>query len=224
MLDMNYIEEIRVLEKKEAKDKLDEYASQFGIKLKKTKSFENMLLDLEAEFEKLADAPLPEDNDGISISDLIDDDKEEQKDLVQPEDKVEVKELIIDSPAEETITVLEVAKTKEIPEDAVRIPETASADEIMKIIDDTAVVENKSFSLPESFNPHFQLMGKNPGYYTLPWWIYQWISENPDWKERPLSFPHATAHQTLLSLIYYIQRDGFILIRETRNSSFVRLY
>ncbi|ANA49525.1 minor head protein inhibitor of protease [Salmonella phage vB_SnwM_CGG4-1] len=223
MLDMNYIEEIRVLEKKEAKDKLDEYAMQFGIKLKKTKSFENMLIDLQAEYENLADEPLPEENEGISISDLIDIDKEEQKDLVQPEDKVEVKELIIDSPAEETITVLEVTN-KEIPEDAVRIPEIASADEIMKIINDTAVVENKSFSLPESFNPHFQLMGKNPGYYTLPWWIYQWISENPDWKERPLSFPHASAHQTLLSLIYYIQRDGFILIRETRNSSFVRLY
>ncbi|AHJ87026.1 hypothetical protein STP4a_172 [Salmonella phage STP4-a] len=223
MLDMNYIEEIRVLEKKEAKDKLDEYAIQFGIKLKKTKSFENMLIDLQTEYENLADEPLPEENEGISISDLIDIDKEEQKDLVQPEDKVEAKELIIDSPVEETIAVVEVPKA-EIPEDVVRIPETVSTDEIMKIINDTAVVENKSFSLPESFNPHFQLMGKNPGYYTLPWWIYQWISENPDWKERPLSFPHATAHQTLLSLIYYIQRDGFILIRETRNSSFVRLY
>ncbi|UFK27042.1 hypothetical protein LG358_00021 [Escherichia phage UoN_LG358_1] len=216
MLDMNYIEEIRVLEKKEAKDKLDEYAMQFGIKLKKTKSFENMLIDLQTEYENLADEPLPEENEGISISDLIDIDKEEQKDLVQPEDKVEVKELIIDSPTEDIINVLEVT-TKEIPE-------TVSAVEIMKIINDTAVVENKSFSLPESFNPHFQLMGKNPGYYTLPWWIYQWISENPDWKERPLSFPHATAHQTLLSLIYYINRDGFILVRETRNSSFIRLY
>ncbi|UPW42544.1 hypothetical protein EBPHNEJP_00257 [Salmonella phage CF-SP2] len=223
MLDMNYIEEIRVLEKKEAKDKLDEYAMQFGIKLKKTKSFENMLIDLQTEYENLADEPLPEENEGISISDLIDIDKEEQKDLVQPEDKVEAKELIIDSPVEETIAVVEVPKA-EIPEDVVRIPETVSAGEIMKIINDTVDVENKSFSLPESFNPHFQLMGKNPGYYTLPWWIYQWISENPDWKERPLSFPHATAHQTLLSLIYYIQRDGFILIRETRNSSFVRLY
>lgn len=210
MLDMQYIEEIRVLDKKEAKDKLDEYASQFGIKLKKTKSFENMLADLETEFKALSDEPLPEDNVGISISDLIDDEKEELPELVQLEDSPEA-----------VITVIEVDN---IPEDAICIPEAATVEEITKIIEDNAVViESEKFELPEGFSPHFELIGKAPGYCTLPWWIYEWISKNPDWKEKPTSFEHASAHQTLLSLIYYINRDGSVMVRETRNSSFVKI-
>jgi hypothetical protein len=221
MLDMTYIEEIRALDKKEAKDKLDEYASQFGIKLKKTKSFDNMLIDLESEFEKLADAPMPEDNDGISISDLIDSDVEEKEDLIQPEIKISApEELIIDAP-EVKITVTEV---KEIPEDAIHITEDMNKDEIFELIDKNAkIVDSKEFKLPDGFSPHLIMIGKNPGYVTLPWWIYEWISNTPDWKEKPTSFAHASAHQTLFSLIYYIRRDGSVRIRETRNSSFITL-
>ena len=79
------------------------------------------------------------------------------------------------------------------------------------------------FTLPDNFSPTLHLIGRNPGYATLPWWIYQWILETPDWKSRPLSFEHPSAHQTLLSLIYYIKRDGSVQVRETRNSSFATL-
>ena len=207
MLDMQLIEEIRVLDKKEAKDKLDEYASQFGIKLKKTKSFENMLADLETEFKALSDEPLPEDNVGISISDLIDDEKEELPELVQLEDSPEA-----------VITVVEVDKA---PEDAIRIPETATVEEITKIIEDNAVViESEKFELPDNFSPTLIKMGPGAGYCTLPWWIYEWITQNPDWKEKPNQFPHHYGMDTLYSLIYYIKREGQVRIRETRNSRF----
>jgi len=91
-------------------------------------------------------------------------------------------------------------------------------DKVVKIVKTDETIE-----LPKNFSPNMQLLGKNPGYITLPWWIYQWIKDNPDWKSRPTSFEHPSAHQTLFSLIYYIKRNGSVMIRETRNSSFVTL-
>ncbi|QQG32137.1 inhibitor of prohead protease [Citrobacter phage CkP1] len=211
MLDMNYIEEIRVLDKKEAKEKLDEYASQFGIKLKKTKSFENMLVDLESEMEKLADTPLPDDNSGVSISDLIDDETEEKPDLIQPE----ADQILIDSPIELNIKVEEIEEVK--------INETIEEVEKIEEPVEEVKVSDTDYKLPENFSPTLIKMGKGNGYVTLPWWIYEWILKTPDWKSRPESFPHHYGIDTIRSLIYFIKREGSVRIRETRNSSFVIL-
>ena len=71
-MDTQYIEELRALEdKKEAKAKLIEYGEQFGLKLKKTRSFDNLIIDISEGLKALADEPLPE-TEGLSISDLID--------------------------------------------------------------------------------------------------------------------------------------------------------
>ena len=71
MIDKDYIEELRALsDKKEAKAKLFEYAEQFGISVKKSKSFDNIVIDIEEALNALADEPLPE-TDGLSITDLI---------------------------------------------------------------------------------------------------------------------------------------------------------
>lgn len=247
MIDKNYIEEIRVLEKKEAKEKLSEYAEQFGIKLKKTKAFENMLQDLEEEFTKLANEPMPEDNDGVSISDLIqaddeisgesifkDEASEEAKQLLidsvvvgtAPVEVIEVDEevektplekgtLVLEAPIGDKVVVVTDTEVKEIPVKDLEINEDQLKSAVKKIKEDEV--------LPEGFSPNLHLIGRTPGYATLPWWIYQWIKDNPDWKSKPLEFEHPSAHQTLLSLIYYIRRDGSVKIRETRNSSFVNL-
>ena len=79
------------------------------------------------------------------------------------------------------------------------------------------------YKLPEHFNPTIILMGaggSRKGFCTLPWWIFDWINQNPDWKLNPDSCPHYSARDTLRSLIYYIQRDGDVTVRETRNSGF----
>ena len=47
MLDTEYINEMRALDNKDAKTMLADYGKTFGIDLKKTKSFDNMLADLE---------------------------------------------------------------------------------------------------------------------------------------------------------------------------------
>lgn len=221
MIDKDYIEELRALsDKKEAKAKLFEYAKQFGISVKKTKSFDNIVIDIEEALNALADEPLPE-TDGLSITDLIT--AADDVDGVNFTNE-EVKEeaiLLFDSPTEQVEVLEVVEQEKEFDHDKFE-------EAITQVVEsekepEPEVNKEVKFVLPENFSPTLIKLGKGPGYVTVPWWIYQWIAETPDWKSRPTSFVHASAHQTLFSLIYYINRDGSVLIRETRNSSFVTL-
>lgn len=220
MIDKNYIEEIRVLEKKEAKEKLAEYAASLGVDVKKTKTFDNMLADLEAGLKAFADMPMPDDNEGLSITDLIDaDDELSGAKFDGDESAKEEAKLLFDAPTEAKVEVVEIEEPVVLVEEDVPFIEEKFEAAVAKVIES----EKPVFALPKNFSPNLMLIGKNPGFCTVPWWIYQWISETPDWKERPTAFPHPTAHQTLFSLIYYINRNGSVLVRETRNSSFVTL-
>lgn len=249
MLDKDYIAEISVLEKKEAKEKLAEYAETFGIKLKKTKAFDNMVADLEVELAKLANEPMPEQNDGLSIYDLIQADDEAKGTAIFKDEAKEEARLLIDSVSADApqVTVTDIDPHFGKPMDPVKgvILEAPIGDSVVAVTDDGKIheipvtgltqdsfneamdkivkIETDEYELPADFSPTLHLIGRNPGYATLPWWIYQWILETPDWKSRPLSFEHPSAHQTLLSLIYYIKRDGYVQVRETRNSSFATL-
>lgn len=220
MIDKNYIEEIRVLEKKEAKEKLAEYAASLGVDVKKTKTFDNMLADLEAGLKAFADMPMPDDNEGLSITDLIDaDDELSGAKFEGDESAKEEAKLLFDAPAEAKVEVVEIEEPVVVVEEDIPFVEEKFEAAVAKVIES----EKPVFALPKNFSPNLMLIGKNPGFCTVPWWIYQWIAETPDWKERPTAFPHPTAHQTLFSLIYYINRNGSVLVRETRNSSFVTL-
>lgn len=220
MIDKNYIEEIRVLEKKEAKEKLAEYAASLGVDVKKTKTFDNMLADLEAGLKAFADMPMPDDNEGLSITDLIDaDDELSGAKFEGDESAKEEAKLLFDAPTEAKVEVVEIKEPVVLVEEDVPFVEEKFEATVAKVIES----EKPVFALPKNFSPNLMLIGKNPGFCTVPWWIYQWIAETPDWKERPTAFPHPTAHQTLFSLIYYINRNGSVLVRETRNSSFVTL-
>lgn len=220
MIDKNYIEEIRVLEKKEAKEKLAEYAASLGVDVKKTKTFDNMLADLEAGLKAFADMPMPDDNEGLSITDLIDaDDELSGAKFDGDESAKEEAKLLFDTPTEAKVEVVEIEEAVVVVEEDVPFVEEKFEAAVAKVIES----EKPVFALPKNFSPNLMLIGKNPGFCTVPWWIYQWIAETPDWKERPTAFPHPTAHQTLFSLIYYINRNGSVLVRETRNSSFVTL-
>lgn len=240
MLDKDYIAEIGALEKKEAKEKLAEYAETFGIKLKKTKAFDNMVADLEVELAKLANEPMPEQNDGLSIYDLIQADDEAKGTAIFKDEAKEEARLLIDSVTDAPqVTVTDIDPHFGKPMDPAKgiILEAPIGDSVITVSDDkvhtipvTAIIQEdkvvktaEEFTLPDNFSPTLHLIGRNPGYATLPWWIYQWILETPDWKSCPLSFEHPSAHQTLLSLIYYIKRDGSVQVRETRNSSFATL-
>ncbi len=201
MIDTNYIEEIKQLDIRESKEKLAKYAEQFDIQLKKTKSFDNMVSDLSDKLTELANEPLPEDQGGMSISELMD---AEQDNLL--EEKLEA-----EKPKEDLVE--EVVKQPKEPE---------IVDQIEGIEENTA--QEVQYELPKEFSPVFSLIGPTPGFYTLQWWIYAWILENENWKEIPESFPRGQANiDVIKSLIYYIKRDGSVVVRETRNSRFVTL-
>ena len=224
MLDNAYIDEMRELDNKDAKTMLADYGKTFGVDLKKTKSFDNMLADLEEAVSKIAEEPMPEDNDGMSITDLIDS-KDDGDELLIDEIRSAVQSgdiKIGDEPLDVKIPeeVQKAAEEKGLV--IVSSDESISGNTIEDAVEIIKKDESK-FKLPESYGPRMSLMGRAPGYMNLPWWIYQWISENEDWKDRPTEFPHPTAHDTLFTLIYYINRDGSVIVRETKNSRFVTL-
>lgn len=224
MLDNAYIDEMRELDNKDAKTMLADYGKTFGVDLKKTKSFDNMLADLEEAVSKIAEEPMPEDNDGMSITDLIDS-KDDGDELLIDEIRSAVQSgdiKIGDEPLDVKIPeeVQKAAEEKGLV--IVSSDESISGNTIEDAVEIIKKDESK-FKLPESYGPRMSLMGRAPGYMNLPWWIYQWISENKDWKDRPTEFPHPTAHDTLFTLIYYINRDGSVIVRETKNSRFVTL-
>lgn len=224
MLDNAYIDEMRELDNKDAKTMLADYGKTFGVDLKKTKSFDNMLADLEEAVSKIAEEPMPEDNDGMSITDLIDS-KDDGDELLIDEIRSAVQSgdiKIGDEPLDVKIPeeVQKAAEEKGLV--IISSDESISSNTIEDAVEIIKKEESK-FKLPESYGPRMSLMGRAPGYMNLPWWIYQWISENEDWKDRPTEFPHPTAHDTLFTLIYYINRDGSVIVRETKNSRFVTL-
>lgn len=235
-MDKNFITELKALDdQKEAKRKLIEYALSFNIQVKKSRSFDNIVSDIEEQLAVLSSTPMPEQNEGLLIADLIQAADEAEGKAMFLEASDEAKELLIDEPIAETPTIVfEVPQPEYVPVkvevikdiEPVEIIEVAEepVEEVIIKPEIEIVREDSVFELPENFSPTIVLMGKGPaGYYTCPFWIYEWIRDNADWKSKPLAFPKPSVHNTLLSLLYFIKRDGKVIIRETRNSSFVTL-
>lgn len=222
MLDLEYIKELSEMSKKrEAKELLFEYAQSFGIQVKKNLQFDEMVASLKEQLESLANEPMPENNTGVSITDLID-----AANVVKDEDvfnegaKEAVVELLIDAVSEQQITVHDVAEEVEkavVEEEPKQEQAEVLVEQPIEVVESTATL----FELPDNYSPSIQMLGGTHNcYVTLPWWIYEWITQNPDWKQKPHAFPHHYGVDTILSLIYYIKRDGFVRIRETKNSRF----
>ncbi|UES35594.1 hypothetical protein KKP3664_000055 [Citrobacter phage KKP_3664] len=205
-IDYELVEGFRALPTKEQKGALADYAqSTFEVKLNKQKSFDNMLADLEAAVpaeedkpELLIDSPEPEVL--IKVGDVT---------ITTDEFKIDTDKVEIDAPVVDVVAQPLTPHQETIP--------------ILK-----ASVSDSNESRPDmawldGFSPTIVLMGRSArsnGYYTCPWWIYDWIKKNPDWHKDPDQCPHYSARDTLKSLVYYIKRDGQVTVRETRNSSF----
>ncbi|QPI13929.1 inhibitor of prohead protease [Serratia phage 4S] len=227
MLDQDYISELRELEdKKEAKTKLIAYAKEsFNLDVKKSKGFDSIIADIEQHIKDYeAEAGLVESEEGsFSPSDLVDEANIEamQGDevtlgILQDPDvvKTEPIELTIGSPVEPIGELPEGVETY-VGRDH---EDPAKLEKLVESIKE-AESDSEMYDIGD-FVPTVMIIGKSTGYAHCPWWIYEWIRDNPDWKSNPTRFMHPSAHQTLFSFIYYIKRDGFIRIRETKNSSF----
>ena len=237
MFDKEYFEELRAIAasddkeaQKTAKTELADYAKQFDIKVKKTLSLENMIEFVETELTKLA-SEMEEETpaEGTSINDLIlaadtADDKvvfdEVDPSLVEA---MKEPEIVIEETKEES-PAIEPA-VEEVKSDVEEAPEVKVESPVANIFSDEAehrspAHDTDSFCDLTGFRPTICLIGGGRGYYSCPWWIFDWIVNTPDWKKYPERFPHAYVHDTLKSLIYYIKRDGSVKVRETKHSQF----
>ena len=237
MFDKEYFEELRAIAasndkeaQKTAKTELADYAKQFDIKVKKTLSLENMIEFVETELTKLA-SEMEEETpaEGTSINDLIlaadtADDKvvfdEVDPSLVEA---MKEPEIVIEETKEESPAVEPVVE--EVKSDVEEAPEVKVESPVANIFSDEAEHrstehDTDSFCDLTGFRPTICLIGGGRGYYSCPWWIFDWIVNTPDWKKYPERFPHAYVHDTLKSLIYYIKRDGSVKVRETKHSQF----
>lgn len=226
-VDQMFIEELKVeaqADLKGAKAKLADYAkSSFNVKLIKTKTIDNMVIDLEEAVKNIVvdDTPIgPEDGlspaELISAMEQIDGTNPFQEEANAAVDKVQ--ELLKTGEAE-IIAPLHTAEDAQIaPTAGLVVTNTPLVDKPIE----EAVKEIRSSEMIDlgKFTPTILMLGRAPGYTNLPYWIYQWILENPDWKSRPDDCPQYSARAVLKSLIFYIQKDGSVRIRETRNSRF----
>lgn len=212
-IDYEKVDGFRTLDAKEQKGALADYAmTVFAVKLNKQKSFDNMLADLVA--------ALPEDEEKPEL--LIDSPEPE---IVAYKGEVTMGEPVIEAPNVPDVVIDASADFMEYVKEV--SPEVA--DQIQLVPD---VVEAPVSASDESkgelvwlegFSPTIFMMGRSAssnGYYTCPWWIYDWIKQTPDWYKDPDSCPHASAIDTIKSLAFYIVRDGEVRVRETRNSRF----
>lgn len=232
MFDKEYFEELRAIAvsddkeaQKTAKTELADYAKQFDIKVKKTLSLENMIEFVEAELTKLA-SEMEEETpvEGTSINDLIlAADTAEDKVVFDEADPSLVEAMKEQEPVEET-PVVEPA-IEEVQPVVEEVPEVNVESPVANIFSDEAehrspVHDTETFCDLTGFRPTICLIGGGRGYYSCPWWIFDWIVNTPDWKKYPERFPHSYVHDTLKSLIYYIKRDGSVKVRETKHSQF----
>lgn len=79
------------------------------------------------------------------------------------------------------------------------------------------VSEKPDIALEKAFVP-LNLTGS---YLTIPYWIADWILQTPDWKNRKC--PYKGSDSFINSIKYYINLNGVLTIRETRNSKYINL-
>lgn len=207
-IDYEKVEGFKALDPKDAKTALATYAQEeFDVKLNKQKSFENMLTDL----EQATFTPAPD----LSILDT------EKPETAEYTGETVYEEPVINAPL---IPDVALETTSESVEPVV--PGSANT-ETFSETPETGYNDTKNkLDWLVGFYPSIVLMGRNPsnnGYYTCPWWIFDWIKQNPGWYNEPEKCPHYSAIETLKSLVYYISRDGYVTVRETRNSQFYKL-
>lgn len=212
-IDYEKVDGFRALDAKEQKGALADYAmTVFAVKLNKQKSFDNMLADLVA--------ALPDDEEKPEL--LIDSPEPE---IVAYKGEVTMGEPVIEAPNIPDVVIDASADFMEYVKEVA--PEVADQIQLVPDVVEAPVSASDEFKGElvwlEGFSPTIFMMGRSAssnGYYTCPWWIYDWIKQTPDWYKDPDSCPHASAIDTIKSLAFYIVRDGEVRVRETRNSRF----
>lgn len=226
----------------EGKKKLAEYAlKNYGVKLVRNKSFENMMNDFEntiiastEEARKNAgDAKEQIDLDErVDFSDSVelDPDKMDIDDVEtgvnsKPVDEI-VKMLEEPAPVVQEIEAKQLVEPGEIrsindipPEDQEKI--RAGLSDGTLVIEGSLPIAEKEYtvSFPEGYTPKYRLVGpEGRAFINLPYWVHDWM-QGRNWRIEIAECPYDK--ELLKSLAFYIERDGSVAIRESRNSKFI---
>lgn len=236
-IDQMFINDVKLsldenkISRKDAKQQIASYAKEsFNLELNKQKSLDNMIKDIEDFIVSYTEESLP-DQVGLSITDMIEAADQVSGTSIFNEAKPEALNLVKSTSLEHQDERLE--DTVQEPVESIKHPETVPEHQQERL--DTQPVKepqdkDSSKDKPKTkdlkqkeFFPEISLLGDKPGYYTCPWWIFDWISTTPDWKNKLSEFPYTHSINIVKSLIYYINKNGSVDIRETRNSKFYTL-
>ena len=183
----------------QSKSAIAGYAEEnFGLKIPRNLSYENMLKKLEDHVATSVPAP-----------------NSKTFKLEEPTVDVELNDAI-DSLAEDVDTVITDVESQYVP--TVKIQEMAK--EVAKTNDKKTDLMNL---LPPDFKPCFVPMDDVESFYPLSYWINDWIQETPDWYYKVNEYPRVQEHKFLYTLVHFIAKFGKFTIRETRNGAYVTL-
>lgn len=199
------LEKIKTLaetDQKTAKQELYDYALETkGISLKRNKSFVNMLKDYENAGIVINTSDL---NKSLEVSELQETGVEPEE---LPEDFSKLKEL----------GVLEKNKSKNIfnsPYAGALVEHPTKEENTIESVESDEVVK------PKPNKKYIETLSEGE-YISLPYWIYDWIKSTKDWKNKKC--PYFGSESFMEKILHNIKVHGSVLIRETRNSSFITL-
>lgn len=216
----------------ESKKKLADYAlKHYDVKLSRQKSFTNMMNDLEEELSSRFEEARAEVGDAKEQIDLlervdltdaveIDPDKMDlDEDLELPEPEIVQSQMakvvsINDIPKEDKERIVEIIKSGAITIEAPFEPIPAKVPE--EIVEKHPEI---TITFPSNYQPKYKLVGpEGRAFINVPYWIYDWM-QGRQWRLEISYCPYDK--ELLKSLAYYIERDGSVAIRESRNSKFI---
>lgn len=225
----------------EAKRAIQDYAAGYGIRVKRQFAIDKMIeLVLEAADEKIneemeAVATMAKPKSDTDNSVLVED--EDKPSVVQDAvdgfsefmETDDIKALMPGAPIER-VSELEpgydtIGYSKPIPIQEYFSPEQLEklAEQISPMhIQGAVAPEKKEFRFPDDFRP-MNLIGKNPAFLNVPYWVLDWIVQTKDWKLNMDTYPH-TDVSYIQTILYYIRMNGSICVRESRNSQYHHLY
>lgn len=196
--------EDKVLEFSENEDKagLDEYAKTFDIALDRRKKFDNMVESFAKELDKL-----PKENFGST--------EEEANEQTEP----------VSDGNDETI----VDEEDSTEEDSDEAPKEKESDEDLDSEDEQSESEEPVGDFKSDFRPAFELTFSDSRYggeyANVGYWIIDEIQNKRvierQWSQEAID--ECRHQKEILTILYYIEKNGSCLVRESRNSRFYRI-
>lgn len=213
MLDYAKIDVFSKLPKAEAKEALLEYLNEFGVTAPKNYSFEKMV--------KTAETRIQEKKEEEEARELMNSESFVRTnvtphDLLKNPDKFGIKAPKADD--------LGLVHPFELQKQAPLVPPRLIEAQIGQTPSKEFIVPGADIILPETFRPNFTLSMRTPDgreCTTIGYWVIDEIMKlGSMWKLGAITSKFSV---DLMSLIYYIQKHGYVIVRESRHSHYIIL-